>query len=109
MKNKLILTGTENDGFRHKYEIKKQEFFKDAFIDFMVCLGFKKERVEQCFLDYDEKENEIKLNVSDLKDYCDNFKNKDFDIDVFYGKRKIILLIRTKKKKFFAWLFREKF
>jgi len=91
---KFFIKGTENDGFKHRYEIKKDEKFKGAFINFMVCLGFDKYEVSEFF----EDNKGYQLRINSFKDEVYSFKNKHYDIDVFYGDKKIIMLIRTKKR-----------
>ncbi len=100
MVEKLILTGAGNDGFRYNYRIIKNESFKDIFPEFMVLLGFnKKEIVSSSFYSFNKEGEEVKFKISNFKDCYDNYNNKDYDVDVFYGSKKIILVIRTKRIK----------
>jgi hypothetical protein len=49
------LSGTDNNGFRHRYSIVKDESFKNNFLNFMAGLGFVWKEVENNF--YYEDEN----------------------------------------------------
>ena len=93
---KFLIIGSENDGFRHRYEIRKNESFRKPFLIFMEQLGFERWGLEHIFKGNPDK-NE-KILVSDLTDWVNNFNNKDFDVDIFWGDTKIILSIRTKKR-----------
>ncbi len=100
VKNKFILTGTDNDGFRHRYSIKKTEEFKEAFAKFMEVLEFDPERIKKMFISEveGEKGEQIitELKVADFEDCIRHYQNKKFDVDVFFGRLKIIILVRTK-------------
>ena len=99
---KFILTGTDNDGFRHRYSLKKLDEFKEVFINFMIELGFDEEKTKNSFKSgyYDEEDQyiEFELKVKDIEDICWNFQNKKYDVDVFFGRFKIILVIRAKER-----------
>jgi hypothetical protein len=85
----FVLTGTDNNGFRHRYSVKKNENFKKIFVKFMVDLGFE---------DIDAEEL-IKIKIKDICDECWHYENEKFDVDVFYGRFKIILVVRTKSRR----------
>ncbi len=95
-KHKFTLTGTSNDGYRHRYTIKKNEDFKKAFFKFMTDLEFDEDKIKRYFLSKDG--NEIELKISDFEDVCSNYENKKYDVDVFYGRFKIIIIVRTKNR-----------
>ncbi len=99
---KFILTGTDNNGFRHRYSVKKLEEFKPAFFKFMKDLGFDEQKIKNSFLVYFENEKEVELarelKIEEITDECWNYNNKKFDVDIFFGKFKIILVIRTKNR-----------
>ena len=104
-RHRFALTGTDNDGFRHRYSVKKNDSFKEAFAKFMDDLGFDGKEISNGFvitstIDTPEGEEEITrvIEVSELIDACYNYQNKEFDVDVFYGKEKVIILVRTKKR-----------
>ena len=93
---KCFLVGMGNDGYRYRYSFQKNEGFKPLICKFFFRLGFKDE-IENYFLKYEgESYKEIKL--ENLKDVDWNFKNENFDIDIFYGFEEIILIIRTEEK-----------
>jgi hypothetical protein len=100
-KDKLVLLGTENKENRYEYIIEKNEGFREIFISIMEKFGFERIIINKTFFNYtfnrDNIEKQIEFKTSDFIDSCYNYKNKDFDIDVFYGTKKIILIIRTKK------------
>lgn len=93
---KIMLLGTGNDRYRHYYKIRKNEKFKKIFVKFMEDLGFDAQRIKQQFWNED---NNIEIKISDFIDSCSHYKNKKYDIDIFYGYKKIILVIRTKERK----------
>lgn len=103
---KFELTGTSNNSYRHRYSCIKKEEFKKTFIAFMVALGFKEEKIKRSFIgyieDYDEDgiayEKPFQIKISDLLDVCDNYQNETYDIDVFYGDKEIIILVRVKSR-----------
>jgi len=98
IKGKFKLTGIGNDSYRYYYSIVKSEEFKIPFIKFMVELGFDEKRISEYFEDYDERgEKPIHVKINWLNDKVFTWKNEDFDIDCFFGRKKIILIIRTKK------------
>ena len=99
VKNKFILTGTDNDGFRHRYSIKKNEDFKEAFLKFMEVLEFDSKKIKQTFFTSDEDDNPIELKIADFEDCIRHYQNKKFDVDVFYGRFKVIIIVRTKGRR----------
>ncbi len=98
MNDKFILTGTDNDGFRHRYSIKKNEAFKKAFLKFMIALDFDSKIIKHTFLGEDKNENPIILKISEFEDCIRHYQNSKFDVDVFYGNKEIVVLVRTKER-----------
>lgn len=98
MKNRFTLTGTDNYGFRHKYSVKKNEGFRVAFINFMKHLDFNEETISKLFLYEEDSGNIKKLKIADFEDCCRHYKNRNYDVDVFFGYRKIIIVVRTRKR-----------
>jgi hypothetical protein len=99
----LVLNGTDNNGFRHRYSFDKTKNFKKGFIDFMGELGFDSKKIEDKFIikkwEYTgegEIEKIFVRDVFDLEDMCWFFHNEKFEIDIFFGKDKVIILIRTR-------------
>lgn len=102
MAKKFVLTGTDNDGFRHRYSVKKIEAFKEAFVKFMVDLRFDEEKIRRSFMGFYVDENsehiEVPLKIEEIVDVCWNYQSSKYDVDVFFGQFKIILVIRTNKR-----------
>lgn len=98
MTKKFTLAGTDNDGFRHRYSVQKNEAFKKAFFKFMEILEFDSEIVKNTFVGSDREDNPIELKIADFEDCIRHYQNKKFDVDVFYGRFKIIIVVRTKKR-----------
>ena len=96
----FILTGTDNNGYRHRYSIIKNEQFKGIFIKFMVELGFDEEKIKGEFWSNDEDENGesicVELKIADFED-CDS--SISFSISFFYVNKKIIMIIRNKTRR----------
>lgn len=96
---KWDLTGTDNNGFRHRYSILKDESFKENFLNFMDGLGFNWEEVERRF-EYEDSDGQfVSWRIIELLDLCWHFENSNFDVDVFFGSSKIILVVRTKDRR----------
>jgi hypothetical protein len=98
MKSEFTLTGTDNNGFRHRYSIKKNEDFKKAFFKFMANLEFEEDKIGKSFLGEDNHGERVQLKISDLEDICTHYENEKYDVDVFYGRFKIIIVVRTKDR-----------
>ena len=105
MKKNLILNGTGNDGRRHRYSFEKNEKFKAGYLDLLRKLGLNEdeikkieERFTRTFYEDDEDETTINLKVLDISDECWYYRNSKYEIDTFFGHKKIILLIRIKSK-----------
>ena len=98
MAKQCKLIGTGNDGFRYEYNFNKCEDFKNIFSKFLLGLSFEYREVAEIFSRYDEDEKKVQEKIKDIKGSVRNYKNKNFDIDVFYGKKIISLVIRTKNK-----------
>lgn len=94
----FILMGTDNDGYRHRYSVEKNEKFKNIFIKFMKDLGFDEGEIRQGFWSYDDH-NEFELKISEFEDCYRYYENKKYDVEIFYGNKKIILVIKTKKRR----------
>lgn len=94
------LIGTDNDGIRHRYSIEKNEDFKKAFTRFMNDLSFDGEDIKKGLFmreDYDAN-RQYEIKVDDLSDICFYFRSGEYEIDLFFGGKKIILVIRTGQK-----------
>ncbi|MGD9276000.1 MAG: hypothetical protein PVJ67_02410 [Candidatus Pacearchaeota archaeon] len=103
----LVLNGTDNNGFRHRYSFDKTKDFKKSFLSFMGSLGFDKGKINDKFIvrTYEDDDNEGETEkvfikeVFDLVDVIWFFQNEKFEVDVFFGKDKVIILVRTKDNK----------
>ncbi len=106
----LILNGTDNNRYRHRYSFEKNEQFKTGFIKFMKDLEFNEKelkKIKEKFIIQSFKENEkggedivINLKIIDIVDVCWYFQNKKYEVDVFFGEKKIIILIKVKSKQY---------
>ena len=93
------LSGTDNNGFRHRYSLLKDESFKNNFLNFMAGLEFNWESIENKFY-YEDESGQFRENkVIDFLDVCWHFENKNFEVDVFFGSSKIIMVIRTRNRR----------
>ena len=98
----LILNGTNNNSKRHQYSFEKNEGFKEGFLELMENLGFGREKTDQFTIrnsSCDDEENVERIwirKVSEVQDECWYFENKKYEIDVFFGVKKIIILFRIK-------------
>lgn len=95
----FVLTGTDNNGFRHRYSVIKNEHFKKIFAEFMEELGFDKGIIARTFEGYDEVRGYFELRIYEFEDCCWHYENKQYDVDVFYGNKKIIIVVRTKTRR----------
>tara|TARA_Y100000034_G_C6685121_1_gene301348 strand:+ start:165 stop:602 length:438 start_codon:yes stop_codon:yes gene_type:complete len=95
----FTLLATGNDGYRHRYYVEKNKDFKKIFIKFMIDLGFEEEGVKKRFQYYDDKSELVVLKITEIVDECWNFNNKKYDVDVFIGKKKVIIVVRTSKRR----------
>jgi len=100
LKDFFQLCGIENNEYRYHYLVLKEEQFKSAFIGFMKALGFDEDsklNVASSFVSEDKWGKEIEISINKVQDECWHFENYQYDVDVFYGKKHIILLIRLKR------------
>ncbi len=87
--------GTGNNGLRHRYSFKKLEKFKVGYISLMKSLGF--EKMDMAF-STNEENLERELSINEFNDVCWYHKNKKYEVDTFFGNKKIIVVIRTNQK-----------
>ncbi len=100
---KLTLSGTDNNGVRHRYTFDKDMNTKEGFFDFMEGLGFEIKEIEKRFMiqDYNNDTDEEKiifLDMEDIVDQCWFYENKKYELDIFWGNKKVIILVRTNQK-----------
>ena len=85
---KMIILGLGNDGYRYYYTIKKEKEIVGTMDKLLSELGFEGELYYDCEDVLTEKR----------KEFCSGFKNKEFDVDLFVGIKRLILVIRTRKR-----------
>lgn len=108
MKNS-ILNGTSNHKNRYRYTFERNDKFKKEFTDLLLKLGFKEERISEFWTrtirleednnTYEEDEYQIHPRIAYFEDSFFFLENKNYEIELFIGKRKIFIVIRTKNKK----------
>ena len=91
MIKKLKLFGAGNNDRRSFYAIEKKQSFFSSFANFLINCGFNGNL-------YVDEYQEDPPKIEKFIDFQENFKNKSYDIDVIFGKEKIILIIRADKK-----------
>ena len=91
MIKKLKLSGAGNSDRRSFYMIEKKQDFFSFFANFLINCGFNGNL-------YVDEYQEDPPKIEKFIDFQEHFKNKDYDIDVIFGKEKIILIIRANKK-----------
>lgn len=104
-KKLLILNGTDNDSKRCRYSFEKNEAFRKGLIEFMKRLQFNEKELKNIEEKFsyeiegeDGEEIKVRLKVSAIKDVCWHFENSKYDVDVFFGLRKIVVVVRVKRK-----------
>lgn len=100
----IFLIATGNDGFRYRYEFKKEKSFKKLFLDFMQELGFNKEKdLFYCEKTYEQdeegKEVLVVRDITKSKNFSENYKNKEFDVDLIFFDETTEIVVRTKNNK----------
>ncbi|MBI4116808.1 hypothetical protein HY449_03635 [Candidatus Pacearchaeota archaeon] len=106
MKSEFTLTGTENNGFWHRYSIEKNNKFRNTFLKFMRDIGFDGEKLKKKFQEkYEDNSDDLNpvfikwiVNADEITDRVWSFKNEKYDVDVFFGDKKVFLVIRTKDR-----------
>jgi hypothetical protein len=86
--DKLKLLGLGNNENRSYFIFKKRNAFFLTFPFFLEELG-----LEKIGILYEHSENDV-----DIREYVDiqeNVKNDVFDVDIFFGEDKFIVVVRT--------------
>ena len=86
--NKLSLLGIGNEGRWNYFVFKKENSFFPLFASFLSCL-----RLEKTGIMYGNEDE--KKDIKGIVDKLENTKNKDYDLDIFYGDKRIIVVVRT--------------
>jgi hypothetical protein len=68
----------------------------------MADLNFNSNEVWEDYLLRDDEKGDTEIKIKDINDRCFHYQNKSYDIDVFYGNKKIILLIRANQRSEFV-------
>ena len=90
--DKLTLTGLGSDKNRLFFIIKKGKGLRPFLAYLLLKCGFE----NNIFLtEYDDDH----IDVINFEDTQSNYKNDDFDIDIIFGHRCIVLVIRIKNEK----------
>lgn len=89
---KLKLKGAGNTNGRSYFKIEKHRDLHDFLADFLVKCGFEDNNYLTI---YKTEQGDITL----LEDVQENYKNEYFDIDIFYGHKSVILVVRTINEK----------
>lgn len=104
MENQLIITSISKGTEINQYIFIKEQKFIEKIISFFEDLDFNKDEAPLTYLfkteNYEIDGTEPKyIDINAVKDIRYNIKNDEYDIDIFIGNKKIILVIRTKKDK----------
>ncbi len=91
--SKLKLYGISKQENRVHFRLGKKQAFLDVFRKILLRFGFWDAR----YWHYDEiKDKDDKIN--NLTDFCDHLQNEKYDIDIIFGKKRIIVIVRAKQK-----------
>jgi len=102
----LVLNGTNNDGVRHRYSLDKNSDLMGGLRKLLIGLEFK-EKVIDSFIrgvffketQEDESEGTVQRELEDIVDFVEALKNDKYELDIFFGKEKVILVIRIKENR----------
>ncbi|HII71164.1 TPA: hypothetical protein HA265_00225 [Candidatus Woesearchaeota archaeon] len=86
---KLKLYGTGNEDARSYFVFEKSLNFFPLFGKFLAKIRVGK---PGSFYEYEDNA----LNLEDVTDSLENMRDELYDIDIFYGKERIIVTVRTK-------------
>ncbi len=99
MKDKIL--GIKKSELINEYTLKKEKGVLENIKLFLERLGYDKFGDLHYLFYSEESEKKPKassiLDVTKIKDKRFNIKNNEYDIDIFIGNKKILLVIRTKK------------
>jgi len=100
---KLVLNGTDNNGKRHRYSFDKTPNLKGGLRKLLISLDFDKKIVEGfirgVFFKEIKEEEIIEQELENIIDIVYFLKNDKYELDIFFGKEKVILLARTTDKR----------
>ncbi|MEI7719503.1 MAG: hypothetical protein WCI72_06545 [archaeon] len=102
----LTLSGTDNNGKRHRYSIDKNSNLKGGLKKLLISLEFEEKKVEEVIkgiffkeTQEDEERGIIPRALEEIIDIVRFLKNDKYEVDMFFGKEKVILLIRITEKR----------
>jgi hypothetical protein len=102
-KNKLELYGLKKSENHSIFHIEKHKIFLERFREFLHNLGFSEGDTANELLslmgDVDNNYSAKKYSNKLYQDEYFYFKNKEYKIEIFFGKEKIIISIFTKSNK----------
>lgn len=85
---KIQLLGLGNEGKRSYFVFEKKLSFFPLFSSFLESIGTER---PASFYQYDERS----INLCDVTDSVEHTNNGVYDIDIFYGENRIVVVIRT--------------
>ena len=93
MVKKLKLIGLKHGKNRLVFLIEKHKNLSEFLATFLLKCGFE----DNLHREYYKAEN---IEIERLEDTEENYANENFDIDIVYGHKTIILLVRLKDDKY---------
>lgn len=96
---KLTVFGISNDEGRVAFTLEKVQDFVPIMRKVIEEVVGKTDR--DLFDDYDEKKGHFDMVLKNFTDYCENLEFPGLDLDIFFGVKKIILVLRSSKKQKF--------
>jgi hypothetical protein len=103
--NNLILSATGNNKSRHKYCFNKNEKFKKEFINLLLKLGFEEKKISTFWTKtvsikgHEEEGLIVHPKISYFEDSLNIIENRNYELEIFIGKKKIFVVIKLKNKK----------
>ncbi len=97
--NKVKILGISKSNKHNVYVLKKQQEFFKGFRQFLVDIGVGKEHDPQIDIigrpenEYSEPDTAKELSINAYLDLHDHYKTWMYNVDVFYGQNKIVLVI----------------
>lgn len=103
--NNLTLSATSNNKYRYKYVFNKNEKFKKEFTNLLLKLGFEEKEALGFWTrtaptkDGEEEGLAIYPKITYFEDTLTFLENKNYELEIFIGKKKIFIVIRLKNKR----------
>ncbi len=101
MEEEIKVSKISKSEFRSEFNFLKEQQFFSICRKFLLNLGFEKDEwIESFGRPFNKEINEYILdkeeNIGKYVDVSDHFSNKDYAINIIFGKDKIFLIINTK-------------